>query len=260
MTPGLILADVKPEFMFLGTPHVVATVMIIVLPLVLAWIIRRADSEKVTRAILWSVAGVMAINELIDQAHHIANYSTEVYLKEYLPFHLCDISVILIVILLLTRKFSVYEVVFFWGIAGASNSILTPDLTIGFPSVDFWVYFISHGGIITSVLLATWGLKMRPTFGSVVRAFAFANLYAAALIPVNLLVGSNYMFLCKKPAGTTPFFFLDWPWYILFLEPFAFVLFLVVYSPFFLSDQWCRLRRGKDSKQPEPLTPSNHDP
>ena len=229
-----------PEFQFLGTPHVVAMILTVALPMLLAWIIRRTDSERVTRGILWSIGGIMVVNELLDQAFHIATLRPQAYLEDFLPLHLCDISVILVIVLLFTRRFGVYEVVFFWGVAGASNSVITPDLEIGFPSVDFTVYFISHSGIIIGVLLATWGLKMRPTFRSVVKAFLFANLFAIPLIGVNLLVGSNYMFLCEAPVGTTPFFFLPWPWYMLFLEPFAFLLFLLLYSPFWLGDRFRR--------------------
>lgn len=247
MSPGQLLANVDaamPEFQFLGMPHVVAMILTVALPMLLAWIIRRADSERLTRGILWSLGGLIVVNELLDQAFHIATLTRQAYLEDYLPLHLCDISVILVVVLLFTRKYAVYEVVFFWGVAGASNSVITPDLEIGFPSVDFTVYFISHSGIIIAVLLATWGLKMRPTFRSVVKAFLVANLYAIPLIGVNLLVGSNYMFLCEPPVGTTPFFFLPWPWYMLFLEPFAFLLFLLLYSPFWLGDRFRRPGTG----------------
>ena len=245
MSPGLLLANVdaaNPEFRFLAAPHVVAMILTVLLPLLLAWIIRRAKSEKVTRTILWSVGGVMMVNELFDQYYHITELTAQAYLQDYLPLHLCDISVILVIILMFTRKFAVYEVVFFWGLAGASNSVITPDLTDGFPSVNFMVYFISHSGIIIGCLLATWGLKMRPTFESVVKAFVIANLYGIPLIGVNLLCDSNYMFLCKPPVGTTPFFFLPWPWYLLFLDLFAFLLFTLFYSPFWLRDQFRRPR------------------
>ncbi len=251
MSPGLLLANVdaaNPEFRFLATPHVVAMALTVLLPILLAWIIHRAKSEKVTRAILWSIGGVMMVNELFDQYYHITHLAAQEYLADYLPLHLCDISVILVIILMFTRRFGVYEIVFFWGLAGASNSVITPDLVDPFPSVNFMVYFISHSGIIIGCLLATWGLKMRPTFRSVVKAFVVANLYGIPLIGVNLLCDSNYMFLCKPPVGTTPFFFLPWPWYLLFLDLVAFLLFTLFYSPFWVRD---RLRRDKAEPPPE---------
>ena len=241
MSPGQLLASANattPEFQFLGTPHLVAIGLTILLPLLLAWIVRRSTSEKITRGILWSIGGVMVANELVDQAFHLFTLRPQEYLEDYLPLHLCDISVILVIVLMFTRKHAVYEIVFFWGLAGTSNSLITPDLESGFPSVNFIVYFISHSGIVVSILLATWGLKMRPSFRSVIRAFVIANLYAIPLIGVNLLVGSNYMFLCEPPVGTTPFFFLPWPWYLLFLELLGFLLFLLLYSPFWLRDRF----------------------
>lgn len=251
MSLGLLLANVdaaNPEFRFLATPHVVAMALTILLPILLAWIIRRAKSEKVTRAIFWSIGGVMMVNELFDQYYHITHLAAQEYLADYLPLHLCDISVILVIVLMFTRRFGVYEIVFFWGLAGASNSVITPDLVDPFPSVNFMVYFISHSGIIIGCLLATWGLKMRPTFRSVVKAFVIANLYGIPMIGVNLLCDSNYMYLCKPPVGTTPFFFLPWPWYLLFLDLLGFLLFTLFYSPFWVRD---RLRRDKAEPPPE---------
>jgi hypothetical integral membrane protein (TIGR02206 family) len=49
---------------------------------------------------------------------------------------------------------------------------------------------------------------------------------------VNSLVGSNYMFLMKKPENGSIMDFLGpHPWYILSLEAVAFVLCLIAYYP-----------------------------
>ena len=55
------------------------------------------------------------------------------------------------------------------------------------------------------------------------------------LIGVNLMLGSNYMFLCQPPVTKSPFFFLPWPWYLLFLDGVALVLFYVLFMPFKIS-------------------------
>ena len=67
----------------------------------------------------------------------------------------------------------------------------------------------------------------------------------AAVAIFNYLAGSNYMYLCHPPGGDSPFFFLPWPWYILFLEGVGLVSFTILYSPFLVG------RTGKKNDFPE---------
>ena len=53
---------------------------------------------------------------------------------------------------------------------------------------------------------------------------------------LNSLLGSNYMFLCRPPAGPeSPFFFAGWPWYIPIIDLVALGMFFVVLSPFLVA-------------------------
>ena len=55
---------------------------------------------------------------------------------------------------------------------------------------------------------------------------------------INLVLGSNYMYLSAPPDGTlSPFFIGPWPWYIVFLEFVALAMFLAVYAPFALAER-----------------------
>jgi hypothetical integral membrane protein (TIGR02206 family) len=242
---------VESTFVYMDAPHIFCIVLTVTLPLLLASWIRRSDSERVRKGILWTIGSLMVANELLDQVYHISTLDRHTYLTTWLPLHLCDISVILVIVLMFWRKHRVFEVVYFWGVAGASQSILTPDLTVGFPSVTWLCYFIAHCGIIIGILVSCWGLKMRVTFSSLLRSFLIANIYAVGLIFVNLALGANYMFLCEIPAGESPFFFAPWPWYILVLEPFAFLLFCVVYLPFLPGE--LKLRRERQAELQECL-------
>ncbi len=91
---------------------------------------------------------------------------------------------------------------------------------------------------MAAALFATWGLGMRPTFKSLIRAFVAMNVVAAAIACVNLLLDSNYMYLCEAPVTASPFLFLPWPWYILWLEVLVLVFFLALYLPVHLERRW----------------------
>ena len=228
------------EFQFFGVPHVVALVLTIALPIALSVLVRKVDSSVLTNAVCYLLAGILIINEIGGWIYRAATVqSFSVFVQSYLPLHICGVALFVVVLALLRRNQILYEIGYFWGIVGTLNAALTPQLGVGFPHYRFFQYFIVHGGIVVSVLFTTWGLRMRPTLKGLLRAFLLANLYMVFIAGVNLLLKSNYMFICDPPLTKSPFFFAPWPWYIPILDGVAFVLFFVVYSPFLIGD-WLR--------------------
>ena len=220
------------QFEFFGFAHIAAMGVILAVPIVLTLVVRWLDSERATQAICYGFAGVIAVNEVLNWSHRIATVGVHEFVREYMPLHVCGITVFAVVITLVFRRQTAYEIAYFWGLVGATNAVVTPQLDIGYPQYRFFQYFIAHGGIVAAALFATWGLGMRPTARSVLRVFVLLNVLAIVLIGVNLMLGSNYMFLCQPPDTKSPFFFLPWPWYLLFLDGIALVLFYVLFIPF----------------------------
>jgi uncharacterized membrane protein YwaF len=73
------------------------------------------------------------------------------------------------------------------------------------------------------------GMRCRP--GSWRRVFLVTNLAVVPIAFVNLAVGSNYFFICRKPGGSSPLLVGDWPWYILGFEVLAATFFWVLSLP-----------------------------
>ena len=225
------------EFQFLGVPHIIALALTIALPIALSVLVRRVDSSVITNVVRYLLAAVLMVNEIgvwIYRATTVQSFS--VCIQGHLPLHICGVGLFIVVFALLRRSQTLYEIGYFWGIVGTLNAVLTPQLEVGFPHYRFFQYFIIHGGIVVSVLFATWGLRMRPTFKGLLRSFLLVNFYMVVIAGVNLLLKSNYMFICEPPDTKSPFFFAPWPWYILILDGVALVLFFVVYSPFLIGD------------------------
>lgn len=218
-------------FGLFGTAHIVAMVLTVLAPVALTMVVRRAGSEAVTRRICLVLAVVLAVNQVVYWTYRWVTVGAATFMREHLPLHLCSIGIILAVLLLLRRGRLSYELIYFWGLAGTSNAIVTPDLTEGWPDYHFIQFFISHGGIVATALFATWGLRMKPDFKSVLRAFLYLNALAAGVAVVNLLVDGNYMYLCEAPDTASPLIFLPWPWYLLWLEFVGFALFCLLYLP-----------------------------
>ena len=227
-------------FDLFGTAHIVVMALSVAVPVALSLIVRRAKSEAVTRGVCVGFAAVLAANQIVYWAFRWMTDGTVTFMREHLPLHLCSVGIILAVIVLLTRGRLAYELIYFWGLAGTTNAIVTPELAEGWPDYLFIQFFISHGGIVGAALFATWGLRMRPTFKSLIRAFLWLNALAAGVAVVNLLLDSNYMYLCAPPDTASPFLLFPWPWYLLWLEVFAFFLFALLYLPV-----WLASGRGK---------------
>lgn len=153
-----------------------------------------------------------------------------------LPLELCSISQLLAIIMLLTRSRLLYQIVFFAGIGGAMQAMLTPDLDYPFPHFRFFHFFIVHIAIILAPLYMTWIERFRPTWKSVWMTMIFLNILLVVVGGTNYWLDANYMFLRFKPEGAS---LLDWlgpyPYYLAVEEIIALILFTLMYMPFI---QW----------------------
>ena len=157
-------------------------------------------------------------------------------IKTNLPLQLSSISLFLATALVLTKKKSLFPITYFAGSSSALLAMVTPDLgPYAFPHFRFFHFFIAHGGII----LATWFMitveKTIPSYRSLWLSFAGLNLYVFLLFLLNLVLGSNYMFLMNEPESHTIIAYLgSWPFYLITLEGVAIVVFHLLYFPFYL--------------------------
>ncbi|WLR52041.1 TIGR02206 family membrane protein [Bacillus tianshenii] len=148
----------------------------------------------------------------------------------HLPFQLSSISLYLCTFMLITKNYRLFEVSFFVSMTSASLAIVTPELFYGFPHLRFFQFFSAHIAVILACFYMVWIERFRPTFRSVIRAFVSLNGIAVVVFSVNQLLGSNYMFLARKPSNASPMDYLGpYPWYLLSLEGIAFSLFTLIF-------------------------------
>lgn len=153
--------------------------------------------------------------------------------KYTLPLELCSISQMLAIIMLLTRSRLLYQIVFFAGIGGAMQAMLTPDLDYPSPHFRFFHFFIVHIAIILAPLYMTWVENFRPTWKSIWITMIFLNILLVVVGGTNLLLGANYMFLREKPEGPSLLDLLGpYPYYLAAEEVIALVIFTMMYLPF----------------------------
>ncbi|HET89584.1 MAG TPA: TIGR02206 family membrane protein [Chloroflexi bacterium] len=235
MSPYFARDYTGAPFDLFGPAHLAALGIVLLVNL---WVVTLRRAPAATRQRFRCIlAAVLIVNEAI---WHVWNWATGQWtIQTMLPLHLCSVFVFLSAYMLVTRNYTIYEYAYFLGIGGAIQALLTPDAGIyGFPHLRFFQVIISHGSIVTAAIYMTVVEGYRPTWGSLKRVTIGANLYMLAVAGVNWVLGSNYLFIARKPDTPSLIDVLGpWPWYIVSIEVFALVLCLILYLPFAIRDR-----------------------
>ncbi|MDH3589088.1 MAG: TIGR02206 family membrane protein [Gammaproteobacteria bacterium] len=166
-------------------------------------------------------------------------------LRTHLPLHLCGAALLLSAFMLWRRKYLVYEVAYFWGLGGSIPALLTPDLQHAYPHPIFLTFFSGHGLVLTAVLYATVVYGWRPKLQSIAKAFGATVAYAALIYPLNIVLGTNYLYLAHKPLQPSLIDYLGpWPWYVASLSLITVVVCFLCYLPFPVAERWNRRRQA----------------
>lgn len=154
-----------------------------------------------------------------------------------LPLPLCNFMAFLLPVLTYTRNYRLYEVLYFWILAGTLQANITPDLANTFPHYTYWKYWIVHSGLVVMIIYITVIYEMRPTWRSIIRAFLYLQVFFVVMLLVNYLLDANYNYLCAKPTTASLLdLFPNWPYYILVVQLIVLPLMTLVYLPFAIID------------------------
>ncbi|MCE5168828.1 TIGR02206 family membrane protein [Paenibacillus profundus] len=190
--------------------------------------------KRAGNIVRFSLVTVLVLSELSLNVWYIWHGQYDV--KDTLPLELCTISLYLSVAMLIWKSRRLFQIVYFVGIGGALQALLTPALDYDYPHFRFIEFFAAHIAIILAVLYMLWVEGYRPTLKSVFAAMGFLNLLLVAVGTVNAMTGGNYMFLARKPETASLLDVLGpYPWYLLSLEVVACLVFLLMYLPFAIS-------------------------
>jgi len=158
------------------------------------------------------------------------------YWAEFMPFELCTINAYILGFLLLFRpSYAIFEVVYFWAMAGTVQGIITPRLFAGYPHYLFFEYFITHTGIVLATLILIFHYNWKVTWLSLFRAFLWLQVPALINLVFDFTFDVNYMFMRVLPKVSSVLDYMgDWPWYIISCEIFTFASFIFYLLPFLL--------------------------
>lgn len=210
-------------------PIVVATVFCAILIWVSNTKLNRKQQDTVFNAlgIIVSLTVLLFHIQLLFQGNY--NIVTD------LPLFICSFMGLFIFVFTASRKYWLFEILVFWIFAGTTQAVLTPDIADGYPSLDYFRYWIVHLGLLVIIFYAIFVFKMHPTFKSVFKAFFALQLYVATIFIINALLDANYFYLNRKPISASALDYLgEWPMYLLVVELILLPYFLIIYLPFYI--------------------------
>ncbi len=147
------------DFVMFSASHFVILAIFVFISVVIFLYRKKLNDDNWKRAEL----GVTFSLILCEIMNHIWMYVNGIWkVGRSMPLELCNIGLILCVILLLTRKKLIFEILFFIAILGATQAIFTPALTYDFPHFRFFHFFYAHMMVVWVTLYFTWAKKIFP--------------------------------------------------------------------------------------------------
>lgn len=151
---------------------------------------------------------------------------------ELLPLHLCNITLIFVIIMMLSGSKTLFQLCFYWSL-GTIFAIATPDVKYSFPNFMTLSFFITHFYILFAVIYTYIFFKFRPTLWGYFAAFFTINLICLGVYFINDSLGTNYLYVNRIPDFSSPLnYFGEWPYYIIVVELIYIILTYLIYFPF----------------------------
>lgn len=219
----------RPYIHLFGPAHLFILIAVPTVAGILAFIQRRffAGSSGLRRGLAVALLLDTAIFYWYQVTHHLISF------PDHLPLELCDASLVLVFLSLLTLNKTVFDLTYYLTLAGATMALITPNLWEPFPSFGTTQFFIAHGLMVAGVLYLTWSGLARPRPGSIGKAMLGLNIFAAMAGAFDAVFKTNYMYLRAKPPNASLLDLLGpWPWYLLSAELIGLTIFALLYLPF----------------------------
>ncbi|MGB3607296.1 MAG: TIGR02206 family membrane protein [Psychroserpens sp.] len=227
MTPIVALSRVE----ILSVEHLLPIIISIVVAVVLITTATRFSSEKKQRTIHY-IALFISVFVIVFHLYHIVFKTYD--FKTDLPLYLCSLLGLLVPIYTYYQKYWMFEILLFWIIAGTLQGVITPDISEGFPSFDYFRYWIVHLGLLLVIFYSIFVFKLKPKLRSVLKSFLALQIYVIAMVIINVALDANYFYLNRKPESASLLdYFGEWPYYIIVGQLIILPLFLIIYAPFY---------------------------
>ncbi len=191
----------------------------------------KVQPEEKQRKILLAIAITLASMQLAKIPLNL--YTNTFDVTRDIPLHMCNFLPFVMIWIYASKSRLVWATTFFWVVLGVSQANLTPSVTYSLFHYDAIRYWSVHLGLVLLALYPAIVWKWKLELKDVGRTIIALNVVAAIIYGINILLGSNYLYVMGKPPGTTFFSILPpWPMYILVIEVIISIWSLVLFGVF----------------------------
>ena len=227
------------EFILFGPTHIFTLLLIFTLSIGFSLYVRTSYDEIKFSLFEKTLAYLLILNELL-KPFYLNYFSPDAYnWTNTIPLHACHISSYATGLFLLTRNQKFFDFAYFWGLGGGTMALLTPDVELTFPDIDFITLFSGHGILFFALIYIALAIKQNITFDSYKNAIKFSLYILPIVYVINIMVGgepgfeANLWYLMKAPAGDSLMnFFPNPPLHIIPLFPIVMLVFYILYLPY----------------------------
>lgn len=228
------------EFDLFSLPHIIIIISLFLIVFLMVALRTSISNQRVIFILRYALAISIIVVEGSKQLLDL--YRGTWNIKWSLPFHLCGITSILCIIMLLTQDSRLFDIIYFWALVGSPIAIIIPgNLNYTYANPSLWLFMASHFLNVMSAVFMMIAYKYRPFVKSIWKVFAQTNIYMVLIAGFNYIAGSDYyyFYLSRDPAPqiTNPFKGINsWFAIILLLEAVTLLALFLYYSPFAIKD------------------------
>jgi hypothetical integral membrane protein (TIGR02206 family) len=162
-----------------------------------------------------------------------------------LPLHICDILAIIAALALIKPNRKTSALLYYCALAMAGQAIITPIGNQNPITFRFWLFWLLHAGIISASIYDLVARNYRPVFKDFLFAIVCIIIYAAVILPIDIIFGWNYGYIGNlKPDAPTLIDALGpWPQRLVLMFAIVILIQFVMYLP------WKLLKRKSNEKR-----------
>ena len=202
------------------------SLVFISVPLILARFLNRRQKVQVT----YLIGAIMILDFITENGGYIMSGTWDIQYN--LPIQLCGISSLICCVLpFIKKKDKLFQFVYYTGVIGGIMAILTPQMNYFDGSLRYYLnYYVSHSLIIALPVFMFLHLDLKLPKFSWFKIWIHLNILMAIIMPINFLLGSNYMYVNAPPEVSNPLVIGEWPYYLLIWEPLVMIIAYLIYA------------------------------
>ena len=226
------------EFEYFTLAHLVPILLLLVIIFMLFKFQEKLRELKNEDLIRLTLAFIMII---ADMSYFWHKMYIGADIKDHLPITVCGWTAILGGFMLLSKRQTLFDIVYFFALAGSINALITPAVITdnGPAHFRYYQFWIEHLSIFVAVFYMIAVHKFRPNIKSAFKSMGALIVLTLIAIYVNYNIdGANYLFLSSTENGDSALNFLptNIGLRILIMGSIISTLYFLAYLPWLIKD------------------------